>query len=118
CHPFPKVTSSSHARRRRPALQIGSCVLRQARFRAPARDAEVLFCATRSIRHLDGHAEKESPHPERARVSVEGRTTDMQRAARVPQSILRASTSRLPTWLAALTTPSDSMRSMMRAARL
>src|SRR5262249_59493045 len=33
-------------------------------------------------------------------------------------SMLRASTSRLPTWLAGLTTPSFSMRSMMRAARL
>jgi hypothetical protein len=33
-------------------------------------------------------------------------------------SILRASTSRLPTWFARLTTPSTSIRSMIRAARL
>jgi hypothetical protein len=33
-------------------------------------------------------------------------------------SILRASTSRLPTWLAAETTPSFSMRSISAAARL
>ena len=33
-------------------------------------------------------------------------------------SMSRARTSRLPTWLAALTTPSRSMRSTMRAARL
>ena len=37
---------------------------------------------------------------------------------RVLSSMSRARTSRLPTWLAAVTTPSRSMRSTMRAARL
>ena len=37
---------------------------------------------------------------------------------RLRSSTSRARTSRLPTWLAVLTTPSASMRSIIRAARL